>query len=204
MVRQNHVVFGRRGAGKSSLVESVCTPAAHIAIRMNLEDYKDISFPNILVHVLKASCRELDKAVRARSKWAQFYAAWHFRKELAARERELSTLLYEPDREDQQVRTKEDHANSVGASVATSESLTASISKRQATQREVSRTIPVDKLSKLQIELPHFKTLFREASRLSGDSPIFLVLDDFYFIPKAVMAHRKWCPEHSGPSGVLR
>src|SRR5580704_13972215 len=56
-VRQNHVVFGRRGAGKSSLVKSVCGPADHVAVRINLEDFKDISFPNILLHVLMESCK---------------------------------------------------------------------------------------------------------------------------------------------------
>jgi len=87
-VRQNHVVFGRRGAGKSSLVKSVCGPADHVAVRINLEGYKDISFPNILLRVLKASCAELDKAVKARSKWWQFLPARRFRQELRKLEKE--------------------------------------------------------------------------------------------------------------------
>ena len=154
-------------------------------MRMNLEDYKDISFPNILVHVLIASCRELDRAVKARSNWMQFFAARRFRKELAARELELSKLLYEPDREDQQVRTTEGRDHSGGVEVS-SKAIKASLSGKRGVEREVARTIPVDKLGRLQIDIPRFKHLFCDASRLSRKAPLFLVLDDFYFVPKAV------------------
>src|SRR5260370_29959870 len=90
MARQNHVVFGRRGAGKSSLVKSVCGPGDHVAIKINLEDYKGISFPNILVHVLLASYKELETAVAARSKWYHWITALRFRRQLRSKERELS------------------------------------------------------------------------------------------------------------------
>ena len=185
MARQNHVVFGRRGAGKSSLVESVCGPADHVAVRINLEDYKDISFPNILLHVLKASFQELEPAVKARSKWTQFLAARRFRKELRSLEKQLSKLLYEPDREDQKVRTTQGRDHTAGIQ-ASSDILKASFSGKQAMEKEVVRTVPVDKLARLQIDIPSFKHLFREASRLSAGAPLFLVLDDFYFVPKAV------------------
>jgi hypothetical protein len=185
MARQNHVVFGRRGAGKSSLVESVCGPAVHVAVRINLEDYKDISFPNILLHVLRASCRELDTAVKARSKWTQFLASRRFRRDLRAREQELGKLLYEPDQEEQKVRTTDEKGHTAGLEVS-SEQLKASLSGKRGVTKEVARTIPVDKLARLQIDIPSFKHLFCEASRLSGRAPLFLVLDDFYFVPKAV------------------
>lgn len=184
-VRQNHVVFGRRGAGKSSLVESVCGPAKHVAIRINLEDYKDISFPNILLHVLMESCKELGVAVKARSKWLQLLAARRFRKNLLSKEQELLKLLYEPDREEQHVRTKEGSERGSGIEVS-SDRIKGSLSGKEAVEREVARTIPVDKLARLQIDIPSFKHLFREASRLCAGAPLFLVLDDFYFVPKAV------------------
>ncbi len=187
MVRQNHVVFGRRGAGKSSLVESVCGPAAHVAIRINLEDYKDISFPNILLHVLMESCKKLGTAVKARSKWTQILAARRFRKELLSREQQLSELLYEPDREEQSVRTKEGSGRTAGIALS-SDKIKATLSGKRAVEREVARTLPVDKLARLQIDIPSFKRLFREAAKLSADTSIFLVLDDFYFVPKAVQA----------------
>jgi hypothetical protein len=189
-VRQNHVVFGRRGAGKSSLVKSVCGPADHVAVRINLEDYKDISFPNILLRVLKASCDELGKAVKARSKWRQLFPACRFRRRLKELETELEDLLYEPDQEQQEVHTTESADQNLGLQVsaehpATGKASLSASSKRQS-KKEVSRTIPVDKLGRLQIEIPRFKQVFCEASILFGNAPVFLVLDDFYFVPKAV------------------
>ena len=189
-VRQNHVVFGRRGAGKSSLVKSVSGPADHVAVRINLEDYKDISFPNILLRVLKASCEELGKAVKARSKWWQFLSARRFRSVLKELETELADLLYEPDQEQQEVRTTEIEDETEGFQLSGGHPAAAkasmSASSKQQSKREVSRSLPVDKLARLQIEIPRFKQVFCEASALSGHAPVFLVLDDFYFVPKAV------------------
>lgn len=185
MARQNHVVFGRRGAGKSTLVKSVCTPADHIAIRINLEDYKDISFPNILLHVLKASCEELDEAVKARSKWWQVFSARRFRNQLRLRKTELERLLYEPDKEEQRVRTTEGADTLANVQFSPSR-LKGALANRRTSKHEVSRTVPVDKLVRLQIDIPSFKRLFSEASALAANAPVYLVLDDFYFVPKAV------------------
>ena len=66
MAKQNHVVFGRRGAGKSTLVSSCQKEPATIAIYLNLETYKDITFPNIIVQVFLVSCfrNSLHKSLR--------------------------------------------------------------------------------------------------------------------------------------------
>jgi hypothetical protein len=50
--KQNHVVFGRRGAGKTSLVSSAQGFDGHVDVYLNLEDYKDITFPNIVIYIL--------------------------------------------------------------------------------------------------------------------------------------------------------
>lgn len=183
--KQNHVVFGRRGAGKSTLVKSVCGPAHHVSVRINLEDYKDISFPNILLHVLKASCDELGRAVKARSRWWQVMSAGVFQRQIRSLERELSSLLYEPDQEEQKIRTTEGRETS-GKFGLSSKEVKGSFGKSSSSEREVARTIPVDKLARLQIDIPTFKRLFSEASKLAGNAPIYLILDDFYFVPKAV------------------
>jgi hypothetical protein len=189
-VRQNHVIFGRRGAGKSSLVKSVCVPAAHVAIRINLEDYKDISFPNILLHVLKASCDELTEAVKARSKWWQYVAARRLRLRLGKLQTELADLLYEPDQEQRQIHTTESSDKAIAFQLSAEQPATSkasvSASDKRHSKKEVSRTVPVDKLARLQIDIPAFKKIFGEASALAGGAAIFLVLDDFYFVPKAV------------------
>jgi len=50
--RQNGVVFGRRGAGKSTLLKTLESNSNIFSIYVNLEDYKDITFPNIIIKIL--------------------------------------------------------------------------------------------------------------------------------------------------------
>ena len=52
--KQNQVIFGRRGSGKSLLLKSLknLNTDSTTSISINLEDYKDISFPNSISHVL--------------------------------------------------------------------------------------------------------------------------------------------------------
>jgi hypothetical protein len=45
-------MFGRRGAGKTSLVSSAQGFDGHVDVYLNLEDYKDITFPNIVIYIL--------------------------------------------------------------------------------------------------------------------------------------------------------
>lgn len=54
LTKQNHVIFGRRGAGKSSLLNELKDGSMNngVIIKLNMEDFKDIAFPNILTHIL--------------------------------------------------------------------------------------------------------------------------------------------------------
>src|SRR6056297_951778 len=56
--RQNHVIFGRRGSGKTSLLNQL-EKQVKFVISVNIESYKDIFFPNIIVHVLIRFLEEL-------------------------------------------------------------------------------------------------------------------------------------------------
>src|SRR5262249_35840184 len=67
-----------------------------------------------------------------------------------------------------------------------SDGMKGSVGAKRTSETEVARTVPVDKLARLQIDIPSFKRLFSEASELAGNAPVYLVLDDFYFVPKGV------------------
>ena len=62
MTRQNHVVFGRRGCGKSLLLEKVRKGVGPNirAIYINCEDYKHHTFPSVLVEILDAVFAEME------------------------------------------------------------------------------------------------------------------------------------------------
>ena len=52
--KQNQVVFGIRGSGKSLLLKTLNEKDknGYLYFKSNLEDYKDTSFPNSILHVL--------------------------------------------------------------------------------------------------------------------------------------------------------
>lgn len=108
--KQNHVVFGRRGAGKTSLVSSIETSDDHIDIYLNLEDYKDITFPNIVIYILVELFKQLQIRVRSNVRFWRFRPkARRVNRKVGEALRELEVYIYEPDEEVQQVSTSEAH-----------------------------------------------------------------------------------------------
>ena len=69
MLQQNHVVFGRRGAGKTTLAKSTTESKDHLTAYLNLEDYKDITFPNIVIHILVELLALLDEEIGKERPW---------------------------------------------------------------------------------------------------------------------------------------
>src|SRR5713226_7202212 len=63
VARQNHVIFGRRGCGKTLLLHEA-TKRVQDSVRVvyvNCEDYKQHSFPNVLIEILDRLFAELEK-----------------------------------------------------------------------------------------------------------------------------------------------
>jgi|SRR5262245_57440373 len=71
--KQNHVVFGRRGAGKTSLVSCIRNIDHHLDVYLNLEDYKDITFPNIVIYVLLEMFSQLKEKIKQKAVWYKFW-----------------------------------------------------------------------------------------------------------------------------------
>src|SRR6266545_6577911 len=61
--RQNHVVFARRGCGKTLLLHDSAGQLATTtkSVYLNCEDFKAHSFPNVLIEILFAVFTELEK-----------------------------------------------------------------------------------------------------------------------------------------------
>ncbi|MFL6579455.1 MAG: hypothetical protein ACJ8G2_01830 [Burkholderiales bacterium] len=60
---QNHAIFARRGCGKTLLLHhsSKQLNASDKVVYLNCEDFKQHSFPNVLVEILDALFSELEK-----------------------------------------------------------------------------------------------------------------------------------------------
>jgi hypothetical protein len=184
--KQNHVVFGRRGAGKTTLVSSLQESGSHIEIYLNLEDYKDITFPNIVIHILIEMLTILNKKINSEKPWYKSpLKSIHCKKEIRSICSVLSTYLHEPDQETQEVDTNELSENELSGKLKTHGASSSAKTKHQIAMH-VKRNLPKSKIDYLKLELSKYKKLIISISSLLSGKPIFLIFDDLYFVTKVV------------------
>ncbi len=155
--RQNHVVFGRRGAGKTTLVNSVKDADNHIEVYLNLEDYKDITFPNIVIHMLVQLFRLLDKKIRSDVRWWRFRpSVYRLRKRMSSVINDLSGYVHQPDSEVQQLIVTEGRRQELNVS-ANANAASARGGTSNSLSEEVTRSLPKNKAEYLRLELTTYK-----------------------------------------------
>lgn len=182
--KQNHVVFGRRGAGKTSLVTSTRDSSDHLDIYLNLEDFKDITYPNIIIKILTAMFTQINENIKTAYPWYKFSrVARRLRRKISTVSAPLQNYLHEPDTETQEISTKESSSLNLLAG-AKSRGITGKVSAKQDKSFQMARTVTRGKLDYLLVELSTYKALLQEISALLSNKPILLILDDFYFIQK--------------------
>jgi hypothetical protein len=189
--KQNHVIFARRGCGKSLLLHDSARalPPETKAVYLNCEDFKRHSFPNVLIEIIDGVFSEL--AVKR--------FAWFGRRKRAkilidAIRAQLSTLREEKD--EQEVKVKQTSSSvikdstKVEGSVAPVRGFKLGASKAESAETKAAierqfeeRDTKVDKLNKT---LPEIKSKLREFFECStGATFVFVQLDDFYHLRRA-------------------
>ena len=182
--KQNHVVFGRRGAGKSLLTTSLLKDDSTNVIYINLEDFKDISFPNIIIRVLSKLIDELRMLTKQKTYWFNL-KAFRLCRNLGKEKRKIDKLISEPDQVQKDIRTREELS---AKSKAQMKNVAGGVESQVGvkTEEEIQKSIVENKLEELRKELTSYKSYFEDASYFLKSAPIFLILDDFYFIPKTI------------------
>ncbi|TKJ38433.1 hypothetical protein CEE37_13020 [candidate division LCP-89 bacterium B3_LCP] len=181
---QNHVVFGRRGAGKTSLVQAIKNTNKHIYVYLNLEDYKDITFPNIVIHVLVELFNSLKEQIRMSIRF------WRFRPKVIRvtyriyqTVKGLKQYIHEPDQETIDVKTTKNENLLLSVSAQRS-SMAAGAKGQIGKSKEIIRKLPKNKIDYLRLKLTGYKSLLINIKEIFNDAHIYLVLDDFYFVDK--------------------
>lgn len=185
--RQNHVVFGRRGCGKTLLLENSAKrlDASARCVYLNCEDFKKHSFPNVLIQILDALFSELENHL----------SGWFGRKKKSKElirgiRAQLNSLRSKADKQEKDVRETEstelERVAKVGVTAKKyqiSASLEGQLSKTSRTATEQSYRIYDDKIRELDMWLPELKRQVREFFELSNTvETIFLQVDDFYHL----------------------
>lgn len=184
---QNHVVFGRRGAGKTTLVNATKETENQITIYLNLEDFKDIAFPNIIIHILMQLFSTLADKINKAYPWYKFYNRKErgTLKKIQTISESLNKYLHDPDIEIQSVSVIDAYHEEISAKAGTPSVSGGAKTKREKSS-EVKREIPKNKVEYLRLELTTYKELISAVSNIFKQKPIFLIFDDFYFVPKLI------------------
>jgi len=214
--RRHHMVFGRRGSGKTSLLKKAANdltldrrPIAYV----DLESFKGHPYPDVLLSILIKTFSEFSRwletaAIHPQTKksfWKLFGSepnrppfnkekAQQLVKELKDQVDELSQLLYAPDGVEitQRIRSGEEISKEKAVGVGV-QAKVASISGQASNKttnsqgREVESRYVDSKTDFLRRHIMDYQNIFKRMSDLSGDDS-FLFLDDLYHIPRSDQA----------------
>lgn len=67
--RANHVIMGRRGSGKTRLLEELrreLSAKSSYLVTFGAEDYKELTYPDILIQILRSFLREFSALLESR------------------------------------------------------------------------------------------------------------------------------------------
>jgi Cdc6-like AAA superfamily ATPase len=215
--RQHHLIFGRRGSGKSSLlrkaVQDLTVDRRPIAL-VDLESFKGHEYPDVLISVLIETFGKfaewLESAAIAPANKASFWNRFFGRKptrppfdrknagELAARLRsqlaQLRELLFAEDKLEVEAVSSSRQATDESASAEAGASaggmnaaIKASASETAERTSQKTQRYVQDKVNYLLRHILEYQTLFRDLSKLSSGDA-FLILDDLYHIPRRYQA----------------
>jgi hypothetical protein len=214
--KRHHVVFGRRGSGKSSLLEKA---AAELTIdrrpiaKVDLEAFKGHTYPDVLLSVLIRTLSEFKRwldtaAINPATKtsfWKRLFGTAPKRASfnragtkslsnlLDAKIKQLTELLDAADAAAMSVTSTNEHSASSEAMVSATIPIGASIGGsltsgiNEKASQQVNETYSRSKTDFLHRHILEYQNIFRQMAELSGGD-CFLLLDDLYHIRRADQA----------------
>ena len=195
--RQNHVIFARRGCGKTLLLHTSekMLPAKRITVYLNCEDYKNHSFPNILIEILDQIFSEIESKISG-IPWGKHRKA---RNIIAGVREELGKLRTAPDERHTSIKETTQHSNSDSSNLKTGLSahgaslVSLDVGSETAAKAEIEKQYEVNdsKIEKLNLMLPRLKKAMNDFfSVYTGKvDNIFLQIDDFYHIQREIQPY---------------
>lgn len=183
--KQNHVIFGRRGCGKSLLLQTTenALPADSGVIYLNCEDFKHHSFPNVLIEILEAIFGDI------KTKLPRFFGdAKSLKKPMQDLLQQLEDLKKKNEEIEQEIKEHKQAEAQIGSEISGGlydAKIKATASKLDRSSLEVAYKQRLVKSEELHRRLPKLKSLLNEFFEKSDKvKTIFLHVDDFYHLAR--------------------
>jgi hypothetical protein len=190
LTRQNHVIFGRRGCGKSLLLDKVrkgVKPDVR-AIYVNCEDYKHHTFPNVLIEILDAIFSEIENHLGG---W--FGKKKKLRELVLELRHQLEHLRKAQDERASKVVARAENETKASGSVgAASPHVKAELGLSSLKKQSIEEEYQVfdDKIRDLNQMLPQLKRIIEQFFVLSQKvKVIYIQLDDFYQLRRPIQPY---------------
>lgn len=170
--RSNHVIFGRRGTGKSALIaEAMKSEGGEAAfVWIDCEQLKDHSFPNVTVEILK----EAMVAMVAQTSWWRCLLHPFLMVRVFRMLSSLRNMTKRPDESQSLVR--EESTRTVGT-------VHSGIQAKISESKHSEGTQSFKKLESVRLMVPNIKDLLDRVREINSKSKVLLFFDDFYHLP---------------------
>lgn len=187
------VVFGRRGSGKTMLLSELAKKAESNkqgVVWIDVDDYKTLTFPDILIQILRSLFKALAADVRKYVPWYALHRHIKNRKHLRGlrnEEKYLAGLLQRFEESDLHVDEQfgQKFFDNRDSGIKASKLLTAEIKDSRGSERSHSRAEMAAgrdrKIDHIERHLHDAKSLLAD-TLIVGSSTYFLILDDFYHL----------------------
>ena len=207
--KRHHIIFGRRGSGKSSLLAKVTedltisrTPTAYV----DLEEFKGHSYPDVLLSILIKTLNSFKKwletaAINPATKtswWNKFFGSTPTRrgfnkantnalvKEISALIDELNRNLFSAEESKLQIISKSENGSELRTALslgAPTVHLGGSIESSNITNdfRQSTSEYVSRKMELLHRNIMRYKAVFEKMTAIA-EGPAFLLIDDLYHI----------------------
>ncbi|WP_222428354.1 hypothetical protein [Sphingomonas suaedae] len=191
--KQNHAIFARRGCGKTLLLHSSRKETAEgvAVVYLNCEVFKQHSFPNVLIEILRSLFSEIRSHATG---W--FGRSKKIRDSVDDILSKLDAIQAEQDQVEEDIRQLEstsatDGVNLNAAIGGDQVKISAGAQSSQVRRDEIEKTYKLyrDKLQKLELWLPKLKRDIAEfLSSSSRAKIIFIQVDDLYHLRRTDQA----------------
>lgn len=189
--KRHHLIFGRRGSGKSSLLRKVEneTGSDFLNIYINVEIINENEYPDILIHSLIILFKKLLESLKINKinfLFLPFSKKRKLIKTLKLIINQLEILLHSQDNSQLEIRYKKMNKTSGGVSLGldfSSAKSSANISETQENEYEEKEIFKRNKHQILHRNLFRIREVITQFAKCNNKD-LFLLIDDLYHIEK--------------------